>query len=429
MEMEKILDLNTDMSNISKKQRDSYNDKISKIHDKIINRSGLGNEFMDWINWPRDYDKEEVNRINQKVQWMKDEGIETLLVIGIGWSYLGAQSAIDFIKGKIDMQDKIVFIGNDMSSVHVNQVERQIANKKWGICVISKSGTTLEPALAFRHFKKILKEKEGIEKANELIVAVTDCEKGALHNLAKKEGYEMFTVPNGIGGRFSGITPVGLFPMAFADINIIEVLKGAEKAMKDFSVLENNIAYEYAVSRVILHKNHNKDGEILTIYDFDLDMIAKWWKQLFGESEGKDGKGIMPLSAVYSRDLHSIGQIIQDGKGTFLETTLWIEEELNNIYVEKEENDLDGLNYLEGKSLHHINKQAFLGVLHAHYEGAGTPSLVITLKDKSEHSLGYLWYFFFISVTMSAYLIDVNPFNQPGVDLYKKNMVANLKNN
>ncbi len=425
--MENILKLNFDYSKVTSEQKAAYSEKVKEIHEIIRNRTGEGNEFMDWLSWPVDYDKEELANIISKAKWMKEEGIETLLVIGIGGSFLGAQSAIDFIKGKMNKQDEIIFAGINMSASHVKQIEKKLEGKKWGICVISKSGTTLEPALSFRHFKGLLEAKEGIEKAKDYIVAVTDGNKGALKTLADNKGYSTYVVPDGIGGRFSGTTPVGTFPMAFAGIDVEAVLKGAAKAMEDLAGIENNPAYEYALTRFILNKEQNKVLEIFTTYDFDLDMLAEWWKQLFGESEGKDLKGIMPSSVAYSRDLHSLGQIVQDGVQNFLETTLWIEEDHDVVKVQEDESNLDGLNYLTGKTFHEINKKAFDGVLKAHYEGGGTPNIIMTLKDKSEESLGYLWYFFFISVTMSGYLLGVNPFNQPGVELYKANMFNNLK--
>ncbi len=425
--MSKILDVNFEFSKITNEEKSSLKDRVAQIHNEIRNRTGEGNEFMDWLKWPVEYDKAELDNIIQKANWMKNEGIETLLVIGIGGSFLGAQSAIDFVKGKMDKQDEIIFAGINMSAAHVKQIERKLADKKWGICVISKSGTTLEPALSFRHFKTILENKVGKEVAKDYIVAVTDGNKGALKTLADEKGYATYVVPDGIGGRFSGITPVGTFPMAFAGIDVKSLLEGAAKGMEDFSGLENNAAYEYALTRFILNKDKSKFTEIFTTYDFDLDMTSEWWKQLFGESEGKDGKGIMPSSVAYSRDLHSLGQIIQEGVQNFFETTLWIEEDTDQITVQSDEANLDGLNYLTGKTFHEINRKAFEGVLKAHYEDGGTPNIILTLKDKSEYSLGYLWYFFFIAVTMSGYLLEVNPFNQPGVELYKANMFANLK--
>ncbi len=425
--MDKLLNINFEYSNISAEEKASYSEEVSRIHEIIRNRSGEGNQFMDWLTWPVDYDKEELDNIINKANWMRNEGIETLLVIGIGGSFLGAQSAIDFIKGKLNKQDDIIFAGINMSASHIKQIEKKLENKKWGICVISKSGTTLEPALSFRHFKAKLEAKEGVEKARDYIVAVTDGNKGALKTLADEKGYSTYVVPDGIGGRFSGTTPVGTFPMAFAGIDVKAVINGTAKAMEDFSKLEDNLAYEYALTRYILNQKQNKVSEIFTTYDFDLDMMAEWWKQLFGESEGKDGKGIMPSSVAYSRDLHSLGQIVQEGVKNFFETTLWIDEDTDPITVQEDEANLDGLNYLAGKTFHQINKKAFDGVLKAHHEGGGTPNIVINLKDKSEESMGYLWYFFFISVTMSGYLLGVNPFNQPGVELYKANMFANLK--
>lgn len=425
--MEKILNLKIDKANISTEEIASIKDDVKRVHEMIQNRTGEGKEFMDWLTWPVDYDKEEVAAINAKAKWMKDNGVEKLLVIGIGGSYLGAQAAIDFIGGKLNNQNNIIFAGINMSGTHVKQIEKALEGHKWAICVISKSGTTLEPALSFRHFKSLLEAKEGKENAKDLIVAVTDGNKGALKTLATNEGYETYVVPDGIGGRFSGTTPVGTFPMAFAGINIEEVLKGAEAAMNDLKELEGNQALEYAAVRYLLNTKYNKFTELFVTYDFDLDLMAEWWKQLFGESEGKDRKGILPSSVAYSRDLHSLGQIIQDGPQNFFETTLWIKEDDAEVRVRATEDNLDGLNYLKGKSFHEINEQAFDGVIRAHHEGANAPQMVIELKDKSAYSMGYLWYFFFIGVSASSYLQGVNPFNQPGVELYKANMFKNLK--
>lgn len=424
--MNKILKLDLSLSKVSDNDKKLFSSRVKEIHKLIYEGKGKGSEFTDWLTWPTDYDKEELDRIVKKANWMKEQGIETLLVIGIGGSFLGAQSGIDFIKGKMNMQDKIIFAGINMSSSHIKQIENKLKDKKWGICIISKSGTTLEPALSFRYFKKILESKEG-PLAKDYIVAVTDGKKGALKELANNNGYESYVVPDGIGGRFSGTTPVGTFPMAFAGIDVKSILKGSEKAMNDLKSIENNDAYEYALTRFILNSKMNLDSEIFTTYDYDMEMTSEWLKQLFGESEGKEGKGIMPSSVSYSRDLHSLGQIIQEGKNNFFETTIWINEDVEKIVVEKDNNNLDGLNYLSGKTFHEINKQAFDGVIDAHYNGAGTPNITISIKDRSEETLGYLWYFFFISVTMSGYLLEVNPFNQPGVELYKKNMFNNLK--
>lgn len=425
--MKNILNLNLELTNISLEEKQKFSKTIFKIHEDIKNKTGKGNEFMDWLSWPKDHDKKELNEMIEKANWMKSEGIETLLVIGIGGSYLGAKSAIDFVKGTMNKQDEVIFAGINMSSSHIKQIEKKLQNKKWGICIISKSGTTLEPALSFRHFKTILEKEVGEEKAKDYIVAITDVEKGSLKMLADAKGYTTYVVPDGIGGRFSGTTPVGIFPMAFAGLDVEKVIEGTLFAMEDLSSFENNIAYEYALTRFVLQEEQKKLSEIFTTYDYDLEMISEWWKQLFGESEGKEGKGIMPMSVSYSRDLHSLGQIIQDGKSTFFETTLWIEEDEEKISIQKDDLNLDSLNYLEGKTFHEINKKAFEGVVKAHHEGAGTPNIIISLKDKSELSLGYLWYFFFISVTMSAYLNEVNPFDQPGVELYKNNMFKNLK--
>lgn len=424
--MSDLLKLNLETSSVSNEERNELRDKVENIHEMIWNKTGEGSEFSDWLTWPVDHDKEELESIINKANELRNSGVEKLLVIGIGGSYLGAQSAIDFIKGKINMSDKVIFAGINMSTSHIKQVEKLLEGSKWGICVISKSGTTLEPALSFRHFKRLLELKEGEEQAKELIVAITDGNRGALKTLATEKGYQTYVIPDGIGGRFSGTTPCGLFPMAFAGIDVKAVLEGTAKAMKDLSG-NDNIAYDYAMTRYILNNKKDKVTEILTTYEYDMAMTNEWIKQLFGESEGKDGKGIFPTSVVYSADLHSLGQIVQEGNKNFFETTIWIDNNKDSIVVEEDESNLDGLNYLTGKTFHEINEQAFKGVVKAHNEGGGTPNIIINLKDNSEESLGYMWYFFFISITMTCYLQGVNPFNQPGVELYKKNMFENLK--
>lgn len=424
--MSKILNLDLSLSLVNDNDKKSISKKITKIHNDIYRKQGVGNEFTDWLDWPTNYDKKELDRILDKVNWLKKEKVETLLVIGIGGSYLGPQSAINFIKGTLNMQDNIIFSGINMSSSHLKQIEKKLEGKKWAICIISKSGTTLEPALSFRYFKTLLENKEG-DLSKNYIIAITDEKNGALKDLSIKNKYETYVVPNGIGGRFSGITPVGLFPMAFAGIDIKKVLNGTKKASKDFGSLKNNSAYEYAATRFILNSKHKKDMEIFTTYDFDLDITSEWLKQLFGESEGKENKGIMPSSVSYTRDLHSLGQIIQEGKKIFFETTIWVKEDKEKLKIENDDLNLDGLNYLNGMTLHEINKKAFDGVVDAHHNGGGIPNIIITINDKTEETLGYMWYFFFVAVTMSAYLIDVNPFDQPGVEPYKKNMFKNLK--
>ncbi len=423
-----MIKLNIKNSKINENEIYKYQAKVSEIHQKILNKSGEGSEMLDWYN--HEFNDELINDINNKVDELKNKlNVEILLTIGIGGSFLGAQSGISFINGYLNVNSNVIFAGINISSSLIKQIENKIENKNWAICIISKSGTTLEPAISFRHFKNLLEKKVGNKNLNKYIVSITDKEKGTLRNFSNKKDIKSYVIPDGIGGRFSGITPVGFFPMAFAGLNIKKIIKGVEKAKKDFSneLIEKNIAYKYAILRNLINKNKNLPIEILVSYDQDLDFISEWWKQLFGESEGKDEKGIFPSSVSYTRDLHSLGQFIQEGKKLFFETTLWINNDNDSIKVEFNNENLDDLNYLSDKNIHEINKKAFLGVVKAHSEEGNIPNIIIELKDKSEESLGYLWYFFFVSVTMSGYFIDVNPFNQPGVEIYKKNMFKNLK--
>lgn len=425
-----MIKVNTTKSYISEKKLESLESKIIEINAMLRERSGEGSEFTDWLKWPVDHWTSEMDGMNEKADELRNKlKVEKLLVIGIGGSYLGAKSAIDFVNGGIRSNRQVLFAGINMSSSHYSQILEELEGSKWAIAIISKSGTTLEPALAFRYFKNELAKKVGKEELSKYIVAITDKEKGALKTLANKEGYTTFTIPDGIGGRFSGITPVGLFPMAFAGININEVMDGAREAMLVYEQQPGlgNDAYKYAASRYLLNKGKSGlDIEVFTTYDGDLMYTAEWFKQLFGESEGKNGKGIYPTSANYSADLHSLGQYIQEGKRDLMfETTLWIENEKSNVKIVKDSSNLDNLNYLAGEDLHEINRKAFKAVVEAHYKG-GNPQIIIEAEDKSARTLGKMWYFFFMTVTMSSYLIEVNPFNQPGVELYKKLMFRNL---
>ncbi len=412
--------------------------KISKLQSKvediyqnnIIERKGLGNEFMDWLDYQENLDSKLLEEMQISVKNLKEKGAKHLLVIGIGGSFLGAQAAIDFTKGKLTSRDELIFVGTNMSHSHFKQVEKFLLDKEWAICVISKSGGTLEPSLAFNHFNNLLEQKYGEDHKNR-VIAVTG-KNGILNDLAVSKGYKTFEIPDGIGGRFSVMTPVGLFPMIFADIDVAKIIEGANEAKRDLSSsnLNENSAFRYAVIRFLLNKKSKLTHEIFVSYDFDLDMMGEWFKQLFAESEGKDGKGIFPLSVSYSRDLHSLGQIIQEGPKTFFETVLWINENIadeEKIYPKHDDNDAYKLNYLLNTSLDEINQKAFAGVTDAHYQEGKISNLIIELSEKTEKSLGYLFYWYFMAVTMSGYLLGINPFNQPGVEIYKKNMNENLK--
>ncbi len=352
------------------------------------------------------------------------------VVCGIGGSYLGARAAIEMINGLYaNKKPEIIFIGNTFSSTYIAQVMEYIKDKEVCVNVISKSGTTTETSLAFRLLKQFMDEKYK-EQAKERIVATTDKARGVLKAVADQEGYETFVIPDDIGGRYSVITPVGLLPIAVAGIDIDAIMSGLKKAYEDLadSDLDHNAAYAYAVCRRIL-QNQGYDVEMLVSYELQMSMIAEWWKQLFGESEGKEGKGILPDSATFSTDLHSLGQFVQEGKKVLFETVLMIDRPTLDITFPSDAQNLDQMNYLSGKSVDWVNKMAAQGTLEAHVNTGGVPNLILTLKDMSAESFGYMCYFFFRACAMTVLLLDVNPFNQPGVEVYKKNMFRLLGKN
>lgn len=399
----------------------------------LLSRTGVGNDFLGWIDLPVDYDKDEFERIKKAAKKIQEDS-EVLLVIGIGGSYLGARAAIEFLRHgfynsvskEVRKTPEIYYVGNNISSTYMTELIETIGDRDFSINIISKSGTTTEPAIAFRVFKKLLMKKYGREEANKRIYATTDKSKGALKNLATEEGYESFVVPDDVGGRFSVLTAVGLLPIAVSGADIDLLMQGAANMRK--RCLENdfkeNDALQYATIRNILLRK-NKNIEILCNYEPSLHYVAEWWKQLFGESEGKDQKGIFPASVDLTTDLHSMGQFIQDGQRTMFETVINLETPVHEILLEEEEVDLDGLNYLAGQSVDFVNKSAMKGTLLAHTDG-NVPNLLINLKEKSELALGELFYFFEFAVAVSGYMLGVNPFNQPGVESYKKNMFALL---
>ena len=401
----------------------SYQDKVTELHSAIRNRTGAGNDFMGWVEWPVSYDKEEFERILKVAEKVKDKA-EVLVVCGIGGSYLGARAAIEMIQGMYsDCKTEVVFVGNTFSSTYVSQVLNHIKDKSVILNVISKSGTTTETALAFRVLRDFMEKKYGKEEARERIIATTDKARGALKTLADQEGYETFVIPDDIGGRYSVITPVGLVPMAIMGIDIRKVFEGLNDAYNDLNTadLAKNPAYQYAVARRIL-QNQGYDVEMFVTYEPQLQMLTEWWKQLMGESEGKDGKGILPDSACFSTDLHSLGQFVQEGKKVLFETVLEVETPSEDLTVTEDPANLDNMNYLTGKSYDWVNKMAEKGTIEAHVEVGGVPNIVVTVPDMKEYSFGYLCYFFFIATAMTCYLLEINPFNQPGVEIYKKNM-------
>lgn len=406
--------------------------QVSLAHQALQEKTGAGADFTDWLSWPEDYDQAEFVRIQSAAQKIRQDS-EILLVIGIGGSYLGARAAIEFLKDafyniKAGQKGKpqIIFVGNSISSTYIHDLLDLIADRDFSVNVISKSGTTTEPAIAFRIFKEKLIEKYGEAKAKERIYVTTDKVKGALKEEANQMGYQTFVIPDGIGGRFTVLTPVGLLPIAVSGADIKALMGGAKVAMERYhsdNIFENE-AYQYAVIRNLLYRK-GKVIEILVNYEPTMQYFAEWWKQLFGESEGKDQKGIFPSSANFSTDLHSVGQTIQDGTRNIFETVVKVDTPRYDIEIPSLEEDLDGLGYLQGKTVDFVNHKAYQGTLLAHTDG-GVPNLVITIPQMNEHYLGELIYFFELAVAVSGYLNGVNPFDQPGVEAYKKNMFALL---
>ncbi len=408
-------------------------DATMAARNQLVNKTGAGNDFLGWIDLPVDYDKEEFTRI-QKASAKIQSDSEVLLVIGIGGSYLGARAAIEFLRHsfynsvskEIRKTPEIYFCGNNISSTYMNHLIEVIGDRDFSINIISKSGTTTEPAIAFRVFKKLLNEKYGKKEAARRIYATTDKARGALKNLATEEGYESFAVPDDVGGRFSVLTAVGLLPIAVSGADITKLMEGAA-SMRNYCLNHpygENDALKYAAVRNILLRK-GKGIEILVNYEPSLHFVSEWWKQLYGESEGKDQKGIFPASVDFTTDLHSMGQFIQDGQRTLFETVINIEKSRTEILLEEEEVDLDGLNYLAGKSVDFVNKSAMKGTLLAHTDG-NVPGLSVSLPEQNEFYLGELFYFFEFACGVSGYLLGVNPFDQPGVESYKKNMFALL---
>lgn len=408
-------------------------DAVKVAHHSLHEQTGAGNDFLGWIDLPVDYDKEEFSRIQKAAAKIQSDS-DILLVIGIGGSYLGARAAVEMLQHSFynvlpkeqRKTPQVLFAGNNISSTYMRDLMDLLEGKDFSINVISKSGTTTEPALAFRIFRKLLEEKYGAEKARTRIYATTDKARGALKTLAKEEGYETFVIPDDVGGRYSVLTAVGLLPIAASGADIEEMMKGAASAREDFSKSElvENPAYQYAAVRNVLY-NKGKTIEMLINYEPGLQYFAEWWKQLFGESEGKDQKGIFPSSANFSTDLHSLGQYFQEGRRDLFETVIKVEKARHELTIEEESNDLDGLNYLAGQTVDFVNNKAFEGTLLAHTDG-GVPNLIVSIPSLDAYTFGYLVYFFEKACAMSGYLLGVNPFDQPGVEAYKVNMFALL---
>ena len=409
---------------------DAIEPQVKIAHDMLSNGLGLGSNFIGWLNLPTNYDKEEFIRIKRAAEKIKSN-TDVFIVIGIGGSYLGARAAIEFLKSpnynslRKDTPD-IYFIGNSISSTALSELLEICEGKDISINMISKSGTTTEPAIAFRVFKNLLEKKYGKDVARQRIYCTTDKSKGTLKKLADKEDYEIFVVPDDIGGRFSVLTAVGLLPIAVSGANIDLLMSGAQKAQSDFKNLNlyENDCYKYAAIRNILYRK-GKSIETLVSYEPYFSMMCEWWKQLYGESEGKNQKGLFPTSVIFSTDLHSMGQFIQDGSRVIFETVVVIDKPKKDIVIEYDDDNVDGLNFLANKSMAYINEKAFEGTVLAHTDGM-VPNIILRVPEASEGELGYLIYFFEKACAISGYLLGVNPFNQPGVESYKKNMFALL---
>ena len=402
--------------------------QVSLAHNTLVSKSGLGNDFLGWVDLPVDYDKEEFARIKGAAERIKEKA-DILIVIGIGGSYLGARAAIELLRSpyynnlKKDTPD-IYFVGNNISSTYLNEILSICEGKDICVNVISKSGTTTEPALAFRIFKKLVEDKYGKEEAKTRIFATTDKARGTLKELSDAEGYETFVIADDVGGRYSVLTAVGLLPIAVAGCDIDKIMEGAQAAREAYSKDDMNDCYKYAAMRNILYRK-GKSVEMLVSYEPAFAMMNEWFKQLYGESEGKDHKGIFPASAIFSTDLHSMGQFIQDGSRVMFETVVDIKSPKQDMFLEDDKENLDGLNFLTNQNMSVVNRKAMEGTILAHTEG-GVPNLVIEVDKLDEYNFGEMVYFFERACAISGYMLGVNPFNQPGVESYKKNMFALL---
>ena len=419
-----------DLTNaISKLSFNKYLDSVKTISENMDKFEVEGFKFLGWKDLPENYNKLEIQKIKQCVKQLKKEDVDTLVVIGIGGSFAGAKAAIDMINGEYPTNVdgmKIIYAGESMSSTNLAQKLLYVQDKNFAINIISKSGTTTEPAIAFRLFKKIIEDKVGLNNASKFIFATTDSSKGTLFKIAEKKGYQKFVIPNNIGGRFSVLTPVGLFPMACANIDIDKVLEGALFANNKYknSELEENDAYKYAVARIILGKNY--PIELMVQYETQMKSFNEWWKQLAGESEGKDKKGVFPASSVFSTDLHSLGQFIQEGSKILYETVITVNNPNKDVSIIMDKDNLDNLNYLFEKTVHEVNQIAFEAITDAHVKVAKVPNIHIEIDKMNAFTFGELVIFFQRAVSMTAYLMHVNPFNQPGVEVYKYNMFKRL---
>ena len=426
--------LNLKNTGISQKSIMEYKEQVENIHKELHKRTSDEKDFVGWLELPSNYDKKEFSRIKKAAKKIKKES-DILIVIGIGGSYLGARAVIESLTSTFNNMltekqrryPQILYVGNNLSPNYINELIEYIGDKDFSVNVISKSGTTTEPAIAFRIFREILENKYGIDEARSRIYVTTDKERGALKTLADNEGYEKFVIPDNVGGRYSVLTAVGLLPIATAGIDIDKLMQGAQNAQEryDDSNLKYNECYKYAVARNILYKLY-KNTEILVNYEPKMHYFTEWWKQLYGESEGKDQKGIFPAGVDFTTDLHSMGQYIQEGRRNLFETVISIENPKSDITINSDEDNLDGLNYLAGKTLDYVNKKAMEGTVEAHVSG-DVPNIMLSIENLNEENIGELIYFFEKACAMSGMILGVNPFNQPGVEEYKKNMFKLLK--
>ena len=426
--------LNLKNTGISEKSIMEYKEQVENIHKELHQKANDEKDFIGWLELPTNYDKKEFSRIKKAAKKIKKES-DILVVIGIGGSYLGARAVIESLTSTFNNMltekqrkyPQILYVGNNLSPNYINELIEYIGDKDFSVNVISKSGTTTEPAIAFRIFREILENKYGIDEARSRIYVTTDKERGALKILADNEGYEKFVIPDNVGGRYSVLTAVGLLPIATAGIDIDKLMQGAQNAQEryDDPNLKYNECYKYAVTRNILYKLY-KNTEILVNYEPKMHYFTEWWKQLYGESEGKDQKGILPAGVDFTTDLHSMGQYIQEGRRNLFETVISIENSKSDITINKDEDNLDGLNYLAGKTLDYVNKKAMEGTVKAHVTG-DVPNIMLSIENLDEENIGELIYFFEKACAMSGMILGVNPFNQPGVEEYKKNMFKLLK--
>ena len=422
-----MLKLDIDNTGLTKKDLQKFNKQVEKAHNELHSIADNQDEFVGWLHLPTNYDKNEFSRIKKAAKKIKSDS-QVFVVIGIGGSYLGARAVIESLTNTFYnlLQDRktpqIFFVGNNISPNYMNDLIECIGDKDISINVISKSGTTTEPAIAFRIFREFLESKYGIDEARKRIYVTTDKERGALKKLSSEEEYETFVIPDNIGGRYSVLTAVGLLPIAVAGINIDKLMNGAKNAEDRYNEksVKYNECYQYAVARNILY-NKEKTTEILVNYEPKMQYFTEWWKQLYGESEGKDGKGIFPAGAMFTTDLHSLGQYIQDGERNLFETVISIEKSATDITIKKDADNIDGLNFVADKTMDYVNKKAMQGTIEAHVSG-GVPNIMITMDKLDAENLGELIYFFELACGISGKILGVNPFDQPGVEAYKKNM-------